>query len=77
LYRSLPLFRGVIRADEGSISEHDKKYIKHRFNEPIGVVGEIIPLNFPMLMLWKVVPALATGCTAVVKPAEHQQVLLC
>jgi aldehyde dehydrogenase (NAD+)/aldehyde dehydrogenase len=40
-------------------------------HEPIGVVGEIIPLNFPMLMLWKVVPALATGCTAVVKPAEH------
>jgi acyl-CoA reductase-like NAD-dependent aldehyde dehydrogenase len=50
---SIP-FAGVIRADEG-ISEHDKKYIKHRFTRAIGVVGEIIP-NFPMLMLaWKVV----------------------
>jgi acyl-CoA reductase-like NAD-dependent aldehyde dehydrogenase len=44
----------VLSADEG-ISEHDKKYIKHRFTRAIGVVGEIIP-NFPMLMLaWKVV----------------------
>jgi aldehyde dehydrogenase (NAD+)/aldehyde dehydrogenase len=48
------------------------KYIKHRFTRAYGVVGEIIPWNFPMLMLaWKVAPALATGCTAVVKPAEQ------
>jgi aldehyde dehydrogenase (NAD+)/aldehyde dehydrogenase len=62
---------GVIRADEGSISEHDKITLSIVF-EPIGVVGEIIPLNFPMLMLaWKVAPALATGCTAVVKPGAN------
>jgi aldehyde dehydrogenase (NAD+)/aldehyde dehydrogenase len=63
---------GVIRADEGSISEHDKNTLSIVLHEPIGVVGEIIPWNFPMLMLaWKVAPALATGCTAVVKPAEQ------
>ncbi|PKG41694.1 aldehyde dehydrogenase family protein [Psychroflexus sp. MES1-P1E] len=65
-------FAGVIRADEGSISEHDKNTLSIALNEPIGVVGEIIPWNFPMLMLaWKIAPALAAGCTAVVKPAEQ------
>jgi aldehyde dehydrogenase (NAD+)/aldehyde dehydrogenase len=67
---SLRYFAGVIRADEGSISEHDKNTLSIVLHEPIGVVGEIIPWNFPMLMLaWKIAPAL-TGCT-VVKPAEQ------
>jgi aldehyde dehydrogenase (NAD+)/aldehyde dehydrogenase len=61
-----------VLSDEGSISEHDKNTLSIVLHEPIGVVGEIIPWNFPMLMLaWKVAPALATGCTAVVKPAEQ------
>jgi aldehyde dehydrogenase (NAD+)/aldehyde dehydrogenase len=65
-------FAGVIRADEGSISEHDKNTISIVLHEPIGVVGEIIPWNFPMLMLaWKIAPALAAGNTMVVKPAEQ------
>ncbi|MBW2961243.1 aldehyde dehydrogenase family protein [Mesonia aestuariivivens] len=65
-------FAGVIRADEGTISEHDKDTVSIALHEPIGVVGEIIPWNFPLLMLaWKVAPALAAGCTAVVKPAEQ------
>ncbi|WP_335977223.1 aldehyde dehydrogenase family protein [Gaetbulibacter jejuensis] len=65
-------FAGVIRADEGSVSEHDKDTVSIVLHEPIGVVGEIIPWNFPMLMLaWKIAPALAAGCTAVVKPAEQ------
>ncbi|HRM11799.1 MAG TPA: aldehyde dehydrogenase family protein, partial [Flavobacterium sp.] len=65
-------FAGIIRADEGSISEHDKNTVSIVLHEPIGVVGEIIPWNFPMLMLaWKIAPALAAGCTAVVKPAEQ------
>jgi aldehyde dehydrogenase (NAD+)/aldehyde dehydrogenase len=65
-------FAGVIRADEGSVSEHDKNTLSIVLHEPIGVVGEIIPWNFPMLMLaWKVAPVLAAGCTAVVKPAEQ------
>jgi aldehyde dehydrogenase (NAD+)/aldehyde dehydrogenase len=62
----------VIRADEGSISEHDKKYIKHRFTRAYWGCWRNHSFEFPMLMLaWKVVPALATGCTAVVKPAEQ------
>ena len=65
-------FAGVIRADEGSVSEHDKNTLSIVLHEPVGVVGEIIPWNFPLLMLaWKVAPALAAGCTAVVKPAEQ------
>ena len=65
-------FAGVIRADEGTISEHDKDTVSIALHEPVGVVGEIIPWNFPLLMLaWKVAPALAAGCTAVVKPAEQ------
>lgn len=65
-------FAGVIRADEGTISEHDKDTVSIALQEPVGVVGEIIPWNFPLLMLaWKVAPALAAGCTAVVKPAEQ------
>jgi aldehyde dehydrogenase len=65
-------FAGVIRADEGSISEHDKNTVSIVLHEPLGVVGEIIPWNFPMLMLaWKIAPALAAGNTVVVKPAEQ------
>ncbi|HZJ35053.1 MAG TPA: aldehyde dehydrogenase family protein [Gillisia sp.] len=65
-------FAGVIRADEGSISEHDQDTLSIVLHEPVGVVGEIIPWNFPMLMLaWKIGPALAAGCTVIVKPAEQ------
>ncbi|MDN3670480.1 aldehyde dehydrogenase family protein [Echinicola jeungdonensis] len=65
-------FAGVIRADEGTVSEHDKDTVSMVLHEPVGVVGEIIPWNFPLLMLtWKIAPALAAGCTAVVKPAEQ------
>ncbi|MFV8376452.1 aldehyde dehydrogenase family protein [Flavobacterium sp. LB1P71] len=65
-------FAGVIRADEGSISEHDKNTVSIVLHEPVGVVGEIIPWNFPLLMLaWKIAPALAAGNTVVVKPAEQ------
>jgi aldehyde dehydrogenase (NAD+)/aldehyde dehydrogenase len=67
LYRSLPL--GVIRADEGSISEHDKNTLSIVLHEPMGLLEKSF---LSMLMLaWKVAPALATGCTAVVKPAEQ------
>ncbi len=65
-------FAGVIRAEEGSISEHDEHTVSICLNEPIGVVGQIIPWNFPLLMAtWKIAPALAAGCCVVVKPAEQ------
>ena len=65
-------FAGVIRADEGSMSEHDEDTICLNIHEPIGVVGQIIPWNFPLLMAtWKIAPALAAGCCVVVKPAEQ------
>lgn len=65
-------FAGVIRADEGSIAEHDETTVSICLHEPIGVVGQIIPWNFPLLMAcWKIAPALAAGCTVVVKPAEQ------
>ena len=65
-------FAGVIRAEEGSISEHDENTISINLHEPLGVVGQIIPWNFPLLMAtWKIAPALAAGCTVVVKPAEQ------
>ncbi|MDB0602946.1 aldehyde dehydrogenase family protein [Tenacibaculum maritimum] len=65
-------FAGVIRADEGSISEHDKDTVSIVLHEPLGVIGQIIPWNFPLLMFtWKIAPALAAGCTIVVKPAEQ------
>ena len=65
-------FAGVIRADEGSMSEHDEDTVCLNVHEPIGVVGQIIPWNFPLLMAtWKVAPALAAGCCVVVKPAEQ------
>ncbi len=68
-------FAGVIRADEGSISEHDEHTVAIHLHEPLGVVGQIIPWNFPFLMAsWKIAPALAAGNTVVVKPAEQTPV---
>ena len=65
-------FAGVLRAEEGSISEHDATTVSINLHEPIGVVGQIIPWNFPLLMAsWKIAPALAAGCCVVVKPAEQ------
>ncbi len=65
-------FAGVIRSEEGTISEHDETTVSINLHEPIGVVGQIIPWNFPLLMAtWKMAPALAAGCCVVVKPAEQ------
>jgi aldehyde dehydrogenase len=65
-------FASVIRADESTISEHDEHTVSIAMHEPIGVVGQIIPWNFPLLMAtWKIAPALAAGCCTVVKPAEQ------
>ena len=65
-------FAGCIRAQEGGISEIDANTVAYHFNEPIGVVGQIIPWNFPLLMAaWKLPPALAAGCCVVLKPAEQ------
>ena len=65
-------FAGVIRADESSISEHDEHTVSIALHEPLGVVGQIIPWNFPLLMAtWKIAPALAAGCCTIVKPAEQ------
>jgi aldehyde dehydrogenase len=65
-------FAGAIRAQEGSISEIDAETIAYHFHEPLGVVGQIIPWNFPILMAtWKLAPALAAGNCAVIKPAEQ------
>jgi aldehyde dehydrogenase len=68
-------FAGVIRAEEGSVSELDKDTVAMHVPEPLGVVGQIIPWNFPLLMAaWKMAPALAAGNCAVVKPAEQTPV---
>lgn len=65
-------FAGVLRSEEGTISEHDETTVSINLHEPIGVVGQIIPWNFPLLMAtWKIAPALAAGCCVVVKPAEQ------
>jgi aldehyde dehydrogenase len=65
-------FAGVIRSEEGTVSEHDEHTVSINLHEPIGVVGQIIPWNFPLLMAaWKIAPALAAGCCVVVKPAEQ------
>ena len=64
-------FASVIRAEEGTISEIDKDTISYQFHEPLGVVGQIIPFNFPLLMAaWKIAPAIAAGNVTVVKPAS-------
>jgi len=64
-------FASVIRAEEGAISEVDKSTVAYHFREPLGVVGQIIPFNFPILMAaWKLAPALAAGNCVVLKPAS-------
>jgi aldehyde dehydrogenase len=65
-------FAGAIRAQEGSLSQIDDDTVAYHFHEPLGVVGQIIPWNFPMLMAtWKLAPALAAGNAVVIKPAEQ------
>lgn len=65
-------FAGCIRAQEGSISQIDEDTVAYHFQEPLGVVGQIIPWNFPLLMAtWKLAPALAAGNAVVLKPAEQ------
>ncbi|MFO7777720.1 MAG: aldehyde dehydrogenase family protein, partial [Nitriliruptoraceae bacterium] len=65
-------FASVIRGQEGSISELDEQTVAYHFSEPLGVVGQIIPWNFPILMAtWKLAPALAAGNAVVLKPAEQ------
>src|SRR5580658_614221 len=65
-------FAGCVRAQEGSISQIDPETVAYHFHEPLGVVGQIIPWNFPILMAaWKVAPALAAGNCVVLKPAEQ------
>ncbi len=65
-------FGSVIRAEEGSATELDANRVSLNIKEPLGIAGQIIPWNFPLLMAtWKMAPALAAGCTVVVKPAEQ------
>jgi aldehyde dehydrogenase len=65
-------FAGCLRAQEGGISEIDHDTVAYHFHEPLGVVGQIIPWNFPLLMaVWKLAPALAAGNCVVLKPAEQ------
>ncbi|HMW41840.1 aldehyde dehydrogenase family protein, partial [Plasticicumulans sp.] len=68
-------FAGCIRAQEGSIGEIDHDTVAYHFHEPLGVVGQIIPWNFPLLMAaWKIAPALGAGNCIVLKPAEQTPV---
>src|SRR5476651_325427 len=65
-------FAACVRAQEGGISEIDSETVAYHFHEPLGVVGQIIPWNFPILMAtWKLAPALAAGNCVVLKPAEQ------
>src|ERR1700742_2249967 len=65
-------FAGAIRAQEGGISEIDSDTVAYHLHEPLGVVGQIIPWNFPLLMAtWKLAPALAAGNCVVIKPAAQ------
>jgi aldehyde dehydrogenase len=65
-------FAGCLRAEEGTIAEIDDDTVAYHFREPLGVVGQIIPWNFPLLMAtWKLAPALAAGNAVVLKPAEQ------
>jgi aldehyde dehydrogenase len=81
-YADIPLaidhvryFASCIRAQEGSLSEIDETTVAYHFHEPLGVVGQIIPWNFPILMaIWKLAPALAAGNCVVMKPAEQTPV---
>ncbi len=68
-------FAGCLRAQEGSASDIDANTVSYHFHEPLGVVGQIIPWNFPLLMAgWKLAPALAAGNCIVLKPAEQTPV---
>ena len=68
-------FAGCIRAQEGSAAEINEHTASYHFHEPLGVVGQIIPWNFPLLMAaWKLAPALAAGNCVVLKPAEQTPV---
>ena len=68
-------FAGCLRAQEGALSEIDANTIAYHFHEPLGVVGQIIPWNFPILMAaWKLAPALGAGNAVVLKPAESTPV---
>ena len=68
-------FASLIRAQEGSFTQLDGDTVAYHFQEPLGVVGQIIPWNFPLLMaVWKLAPALAAGNTVVLKPAEQTPV---
>src|SRR4029434_958025 len=65
-------FAGAVRGQEGTLSEIDHDTVAYHFHEPLGVVGQIIPWNFPLLMAcWKLAPALAAGNCVVLKPAEQ------
>ncbi|MEB3019939.1 acetaldehyde dehydrogenase ExaC [[Mycobacterium] crassicus] len=65
-------FAAAIRAQEGALSQIDQDTVAYHFHEPLGVVGQIIPWNFPILMAtWKLAPALAAGNAVVLKPAEQ------
>ncbi|MFT4115050.1 aldehyde dehydrogenase, partial [Silvibacterium sp.] len=68
-------FAGAIRAQQGGISEIDHDTVAYHYHEPLGIVGQIIPWNFPLLMAaWKLAPALAAGNCVVLKPAEQTPV---
>lgn len=68
-------FAGCLRAQEGTLSEIDENTIAYHFHEPLGVVGQIIPWNFPILMAaWKLAPAIGAGNCVVIKPAESTPV---
>ena len=65
-------FAGCLRAQEGALGELDENTVAYHFHEPLGVVGQIIPWNFPLLMAsWKLAPALAAGNCVILKPAEQ------
>jgi aldehyde dehydrogenase len=68
-------FAGCLRAQEGGLSEIDENTVAYHFHEPLGVVGQIIPWNFPILMAaWKLAPAIGAGNCVVLKPAESTPV---
>lgn len=68
-------FAGVIRAEEGGISQIDNDTVAYHYKDPLGVIGQIIPWNFPLLMAtWKIAPAIVTGNAVVLKPAEQTPV---
>ena len=70
-------FAGVLRSEEGSAQVFDENTLSLIVREPIGVVGQVVPWNFPFLMAaWKLAPALAAGCTVVIKPSSHTSLSL-